>query len=221
MRADSISFAPTFWQSRSSFISSLLLFSCDPLALGSHLRCVGLQRIIRAARQGNAGGLHIVRSDFLAKPGLDSISSLLLFSCDPLALGSHLGCVGLQPDHPEQRGRAMRADSIMFAPTFWQSRSSFISSLLLFSCDPLALGSHLEMRRPAADHPERRGRAMRADCISFAPTFWQSRSSFISSLLLFSCDPLALGSHLRCAGLCEARGERCVRTAYRSLRPLP
>ena len=161
-------------------------------------------------------------------------------------------------DHPKRRGRAMRADSIMFTPTFWKSRSSFISSLLLFNCDPLALGSHLrcvglqwttrssaagrcertayrslrlfgkagahsfrrssfsavtrfagltsEMRRPAADHPEQRGRAMRADSISFAPTFWQSRSSFISSLLLFSCDPLALGSHLRCGGCSGSSG---------------
>ena len=51
-------------------MSSLLLFSCDPLALGSHLRCVGLQRIIRSSAERDASGQHIVRSDFLAKPEL-------------------------------------------------------------------------------------------------------------------------------------------------------
>ncbi len=35
-----------------------------------------------------------------------------------------------------------------------------------------------------------------ADCISFAPTFFKSQSSFIPSLLLLSRDPLTLGSRL-------------------------
>ena len=134
--ADCISFAPTFFKSQSSFIPSRLLFSRDPLALGSRL-------IVRAARSAwpkqtalRWSGLHIVRSDFFQK------SELIHFVAPPFQ--PRPAFAGLASDSKRGSERMVQAkrhcagaDCISFAPIFFKSQSSFIPSLLLSKSNPL------------------------------------------------------------------------------------